>query len=54
MVPGEEAPGAEVPGEAEFEAFLPEASRPAEVEAFGVLECEVEAEVAAQDARINT
>ena len=44
----------EVPGEAEFEAFLPAASPRAEAGAFQVLECEVEAEVVAQDARINS
>ena len=54
MVPGEAVLGVEVPGEAEFEAFLPEASPRVEGEAFQVLECEGEAVVVAQDARINT
>ena len=53
MVPGEEVLGAAVPGEAEFEAFRPEASPRAEAEVFQVLECEVGAGVVAQDARIN-
>ena len=53
MVPGEEAPGAEVPGEAEFEAFPPEASPRVEAEAFRLLECGVEAAAVAQDAQIN-
>ena len=55
MVLGEEALGAEVPGEeAGIEAFHPETSHRVEGEAFQVLECEVEAVVVAQDARINT
>jgi len=54
MVPGEGARGAEVPGEEEpIEAFHPEASLQVEVEAFRARECEGEAEVVAQDARIN-
>jgi hypothetical protein len=53
QVRGEEVLGAEVPGEAECEAFPPEASPRVEVEAFRVLECEVEAVVVAQDALIN-
>ena len=55
MVPGEEARGAAIPGEEEhIEAFHPEASPRVEVEAFRVLECEVEAEAVARDALINT
>ena len=55
MVPGEEALGAEVPGEEEvIEGFPPEASHQVEGEVFQALECEVGAVVAAQDARINT
>ena len=46
---GEEVLGAEVPGEVDFEAFPP-----VEVEAVQAHECEVEAEVVAQDALINT
>ena len=54
MVPGEEVLGAEVPGEGEaIAAFRPEAS-PRVEEDFRVLECEGEAVVVAQDARINT
>ena len=54
QVPGEERLGVEVPGEAEdIEAFRPEASPRVEAEAFGVRECEVEAEVVAQGAPIN-
>ena len=53
-VPGEAVLGAEVPGEEEvIEAFHPEASPQVEEEVFGVLECEEEAAVVAQDARIN-
>ena len=47
-VPGEEVLGVEVHGEAELEA-----SPQVDVEAFRVLECEVEAVVVAQDAPIN-
>ncbi len=55
MVPGEEIPGAAVPGGAEaIEAFPPEVSPRVEVEVFQVLECEVGAEVVARDARIKT
>ena len=55
MVPGEEVHGEEVPGEEEaIEDFPPETSPPVEGEAFRVLECEVEAVVVAQVARINT
>jgi hypothetical protein len=54
MVPGEAVLGAAVPGEEEhIEAFHPEASPRVEAEAFRVHECEGEAAVAAQDARIN-
>jgi len=54
MVPGEEVHGEEVPGEEEaIEDFPPETSPPVEGEAFRVLECEGEAGVVVQDARIN-
>jgi hypothetical protein len=46
--------GAGVPGEVDLEAFPPAASPGVEAEAFRVHECEVEAEVVAQDALINT
>lgn len=54
MAPGEAVLGVEVPGEEErIEAFLAEASPRVVEEAFGVHECEGEAEVVAQDAQIN-
>ena len=53
QIPGEEVPGEEVLGEEVHGKAELEASHQVEAEAFRVLECEVEAVVVAQDARIN-